>query len=74
MRTDETKKGHDEDSTALALADGYRTSDVSPGDDEILSAVARGESAGDLEVVFWNDRDELLTKLRSGMADNSANS
>lgn len=70
MRTDETKKGHDEDSTALALADGYRTSDVSPGDDEILSAVARGESAGDLEVVFWNDRDELLTKLRSRMTNN----
>ena len=70
MRTDETEKAPDENSTALALADGYRASDVSPGDDEILAAVARGELAGDLEVVFWDDRDELLAKLRSRMTDN----
>ena len=59
----------DEDSVALALADGYRASDASPGDDEILAAVARGESSGDLEVVFWNDHDELIAKLRSRMAE-----
>lgn len=69
MRTDKTRVSKN-DSTALALADGYRTSDVSPGDDEILSAVARGELTGDLEVAFWNDRDELLTELRSRMTDN----
>ena len=59
-----------EDSVALGLAEGYRASVVGPGDDEILAAVARGESAGDLEVVFWDDHDDLLAKLRERMAAN----
>ena len=70
MRTDEEEGAPAQDSVALALADGYRASVVSPGDDEILAAVARGESTGDLEVVFWDDHDELLAKLRSRMAEN----
>ena len=70
MRTDEEEGGPAEDSVSLALADGYRASVVSPGDDEILAAVARGESTGDLEVVFWNDHDELLATMRSRMAAN----
>ena len=70
MRTDNEEGAPAEESVALALADGYRTSVVSPGDDEILAAVARGESMGDLEVAFWNDHDELLAKLRSRMAEN----
>ena len=70
MRTDDEEGAPAEDSVALALADGYRASVVSPGDDEILAAVARGESTGDLEVVFWDDHDELLAKLRSQMAEN----
>ena len=69
MRVNESKDGV-ADSVALALADGYRSSDVSPGDDEILAAVARGQSAGDLEVVFWEDHDELLEKLRDQMDAN----
>ena len=69
MRTDEEEGGPAGDSVALALADGYRASVVSPGDDEILAAVARGESSGDLDVVFWNDHDELLQRLRSRMAE-----
>ena len=68
MRTNEEGDGAAEDSVALALADGYRASVVSPGDDEILAAVARGESTRDLEVVFWDDHDELLNGLRSRMA------
>ncbi|MCY3808957.1 MAG: AAA family ATPase, partial [Gemmatimonadetes bacterium] len=60
----------DTESVALALADGYRGSVAGPGDDEILASVARGESRGDLEVVFWDDHDELLEKLRSRMAAN----
>lgn len=60
----------DTESVALALADGYRGSVAGPGDDEILASVARGESRGDLEVVFWDDHDELLAKLRSRMAAN----
>ena len=70
MRTDEDKEGSAEQSVALALADGYRASVVSPGDDEILAAVARGESRGDLEVIFWDDHDDLLVKLRSRMVAN----
>ena len=58
------------DSVALALADGYRASVVSPGDDEILAAVARGESRGDLEVVFWDNHDEMIAELQSRVAAN----
>ena len=70
MRTNEKEDGPAEDSVALALADGYRASVVSPGDDEILAAVARGEAKGDLEAVFWHDHDQLLAMLRSRMAEN----
>lgn len=70
MRTYEEEDAPARDSVALALADGYRAAVVSPGDDEILAAVAREESTGDLEVAFWNDHDELLAKLRSRMAEN----
>ena len=70
MRTVEEGGGSPEDSVALALAEGYRASVASPGDDETLAAVARGESRGDLEVVFWNDHDQLLAELRSRMAAN----
>ena len=70
MRTNEEGADSPEESVALALADGYRASVVSPGDDEILAAVARGESTGDLEVVFWDDHDQLLAELRSRMAAN----
>lgn len=70
MRVDEDEDEPSADSVALALADGYRSSTVSPGDDEILATVARGQSAGDLEVVFWEDHDELLSKLRDQMQAN----
>ena len=70
MRVDEDEDEPAADSVALALADGYRASVVSPGDDEILAAVARGQSAGDLEVVFWEDHDEFLAKLRGRMEAN----
>ena len=72
MRPDEDENGSDEDkeSIALALADGYRSSVVNPGDDEILAAVARGESQDDLEVVFWNNHDELLAQLKRRMKEN----
>ena len=64
MRIDDDPAESSEESIALALADGYRASAVGPADDEILASVARGESNGDLEVVFWNDHDELLAKLK----------
>lgn len=68
MRVDKDESEPVADSVALALADGYRNSVVSPGDDEILAAVARGESSGDLEVVFWDDHDELLAELKGQMS------
>ena len=67
MRVDEDEDEPVADSVALALADGYRASAVNPGDDEILAAVARGQSADDLEVVFWEDHDQLLAKLKDRM-------
>jgi len=69
MRTDKEQDSPAEESVALALADGYRSSVVSPGDDEILATVARGESMGDLDIVFWDDHDDLLAKLKGRMAD-----
>jgi hypothetical protein len=69
MRVDEEEGGPAEESVALALADGYRTSVVNPGDDEILASVARGQSMGDLDIVFWDDHDDLLAKLKGRMAD-----
>ena len=54
-------------SVALALAEGYRRTDVNPGDDEVLSRVARGESWGDLEVHFWDSHDELRAILNGRM-------
>ena len=69
MRTHEEESTPAEESVALALADGYRAAVVSPGDDEILAAVARGDSRGDLEVVFWDDHDDLLAKLKGRMTD-----
>lgn len=68
MRTDEAEGRPEDESVALALAEGYRADAPAPGDDEILAAVARGESRGDLEVVFWRDQDDLLAKLKASMA------
>ena len=60
----------DEESVALTLADSYQTSVASPGDDELLSAIVRGNTKGDLEVVFWKDHEELLSKLKNSMSTN----
>ena len=64
LADDEIGEQHQE-SVALAFAEGFRTNSVSPGDDELLAMIARGESRGDLEVVFWNDHDELLACLNN---------
>lgn len=68
MRTDGDGTRANE-SVALTLAEGYRASVVSPGDDEILAALAKGESRGDLEVAFWSDHDELVSSLKKLMAE-----
>lgn len=69
MRTDEEEGKPAEQSVALALADGYRADVENPGDDEVLAAVAKGESSGDLDVVFWSDHHDLTEKLKAKMKD-----
>jgi exodeoxyribonuclease V alpha subunit len=66
-----TKEGAEAagESAALKLAEGYRTDVASPADDEILAAIAQGRSQEDLEIAFWEDRDDLLIKLKNKMAD-----
>lgn len=68
MRVDEVEGKPEEESVALSLAEGYRADVSTPGDDEILSAVARGQARGDLDVVFWHTHDDLLRKLRERMS------
>src|SRR5690606_35292701 len=68
-RLTERARHEDHNSRALKLADGYLRDAPDPGDDEFLSAVARGESGGDLEVHFWRDHAELQQKLHERMVD-----
>ncbi|HEU0026794.1 MAG TPA: AAA family ATPase [Ktedonobacterales bacterium] len=68
MRTDEVEGESEEESVALTLAEGYRDDGMTRGDDEVLAVIARGESRGDLDVVFWRDHDDLLVKLKERMA------
>jgi ATP-dependent exoDNAse (exonuclease V) alpha subunit len=55
-------------STALAFADGYRNDNINPADDELLAQLARGESAGDLEIHFWEDQADLRRVLKASLA------
>lgn len=54
-------------SLALQLADGYLRDDTSPGDDEVLSRIAREDVDGDLEVRFWRDSSQLGEQLSAAM-------
>jgi hypothetical protein len=63
----ERARHEDHDSQALKLADGYLRDDASPGDDDILSRVARQDLGGDLEVMFWRDMNELEAHLAAAM-------
>lgn len=67
MRVDE-KDGSSKESVALTLAEGYRSSVVTPSDDEILSGVARGKSSGDLRVLYWEGHDDLRIKMKNAMS------
>ena len=51
-------------SRALLLASGYRAEGGEPGDDEVLSEVARSISSGDLDVAYWDGNDDLIQKIR----------
>lgn len=64
----ERARHEDHNSLALQLADVYLSDEASPGDDEMLSRVARRDVGGDLDVHFWNDEDKLDDILRQQMA------
>jgi len=63
----ERARHEDHNSLALQLADVYLSEDPMPGDDEILSRVARQDVEGDLEVHFWRDHVQLETLLNARM-------
>jgi exodeoxyribonuclease V alpha subunit len=65
----ERARYEDANSRALRLADGYLRESPPAGDDELLAAVARGESEDDLEVHFWKDQKDLDMRLRERMKD-----
>ena len=63
----ERARHEDHDSQALQLADGYLRDDTSPGDDDMLSRVAREDVGGDLEVRYWRDSSQLEEQLAAAM-------
>jgi exodeoxyribonuclease V alpha subunit len=63
----ERARHEDHDSQALQLADGYLRDDTSPGDDDMLSRVAREDVGGDLEVRYWRDTSQLEEQLAAAM-------
>jgi len=66
-RLTERARHQDHNSQALRLADGYLRDDPTPGDDELLSLVARQQVGGDLEVHFWRDSSQLAEILSARM-------
>jgi exodeoxyribonuclease V alpha subunit len=63
----ERARHEDHNSQALLLADGYLRDDSTPGDDDMLSRVAREDVGGDLEVRFWRDIGQLEEQLAAAM-------
>jgi len=63
----ERARHEDHNSQALLLADGYLSEEPTPGDDSMLSKVARQDVTGDLEVHFWRDREQLDVILSERM-------
>ena len=63
----ERARHEDHESQSLQLADGYLRDDTSPGDDDMLSRVARNDVGGDLEVRYWRDGSQLEEQLAAAM-------
>ncbi len=63
----ERARHEDHNSQALLLADGYLRDEPTPGDDDMLSRVARQDVGGDLEVRFWRDNEQLEDQLAAAM-------
>lgn len=65
----ERARHEEHNSQALMLADGYLREEPTPGDDTMLSKVARRDVSDDLEVHFWRDHQQLETILAARMKD-----
>lgn len=63
----ERARQEDHNSLTLQLADGYLRDDPMPGDDDMLSRVARQDVVGDLEVRYWRDMEQLEEQLAASM-------
>lgn len=63
----ERARHEDHNSLALQLADGYLSENPTPGDDDLLSRIARQKVEGDLEVHFWQNHAEMETLLSASM-------
>jgi len=63
----ERARHEDHNSQALLLADGYLREGSAPGDDDMLSRVAREDVGGDLEVRYWRDIIQLEAQLAASM-------
>jgi len=61
------EEGKSSDSSALALANGYRWDYANPGDDEVLSLIAQQEKIADLEIHFWEDYESLMRALKGSL-------
>lgn len=59
----ERARAKDVQSEALQLSDLFTAEPPNASDDEILLRAASGKLAGDLEVHYWTDADELEKKL-----------
>ncbi len=62
-----TQRVRHEGSDALKLADFFLREKGSPGDDEILSKIAKRSTSKELEVYFWNDEKELYEILEKNI-------
>ncbi|MER9142068.1 AAA family ATPase [Mesorhizobium sp. M0871] len=67
MRTVEVE-GTQVVSPGLELASTYRD-EASPGDDSIVSRLARGERIGDVEIAVWNTQEELRQLIKSKLSE-----
>jgi exodeoxyribonuclease V alpha subunit len=64
MRVTQTGSGQTSFSKGLELAAGYRD-ESGPGDDAVVSELVMAGELADVQISFWNDHADLLTKLNT---------
>jgi hypothetical protein len=65
----ERARAKDVQSEALQLSDLFTAEPPNASDDDVLVRAATGELAGDLEVQYWTDAEELEQKLFARLED-----